>query len=101
MNYLIEFSAQDRIPCLLRNFQGLHFRLNIEGDADVARNFFIFFQTWVEVTRSVSIPEKSDMSKLDRLTAIFFLPAKDISNAYIGNVTFRIQIKRCSQDEAQ
>jgi hypothetical protein len=71
MTYLIKFSAQDGIPCLLCNFQGLHFRLNIEGDADVARNFFIFLQTWVEVTRSISIPEKGDMTKLDCLTAIF------------------------------
>ena len=70
INYQIKFSAQDGIPCLVCNFQGLHLGLNIEGDADVAGNFFIFFQVLVEVSRPISVPEKSDMTKLDCLTEV-------------------------------
>jgi hypothetical protein len=67
--YLIEFLAQDGVPRLLRDFHGLHLRLDIEGDAGIAGNLLVFFQVLVEVTRPIPVPEKSDVPKLDRLTA--------------------------------
>lgn len=63
------------------NFQGLHLGLNIEGDADVAGNFFIFFQVLVEVTRSISVPEKGDMTKFDCLTAFYTRRRYDTSKS--------------------
>lgn len=101
INYLIKISAQDGIPCLVCNFQGLHLGLNIEGDADVAGDFFIFFQVLVEVTRSISVPEKGDMAKLDCLTA--FIREEDTSNIWSSDVllTFRLHSDDMSQDKSQ
>jgi hypothetical protein len=69
INYLVEFLAQDGVPRLLRDFQGLHLRLEIEGDAGIAGNLLVFFQALVEVTRPIPVPEKGDVPKLDRLAA--------------------------------
>jgi hypothetical protein len=68
--YLIKFAAQDGVPRLVCDLQGLHLRLLVEGDADVAGNFLVLFQVRVEVTRPVPVPEKGDMTEFDRLTAL-------------------------------
>lgn len=66
--YLIELAAEDSIPCLLSNFQGLHLWFDIERYSAVTWNLNIFFHGWVKVARSISIPEEGDMTKFDGLT---------------------------------
>jgi hypothetical protein len=92
--YLIEFLAQDGVPRLLRDFQGLHLRLDIEGDAGIAGNLLVFFQVLVEVTRPIPVPEKSDVPKLDRLAARSSYEKKTTFEASIHSN----QTTRSSQD---
>ena len=68
--YLMEFPAKNSISCLLSDLYGLHLWLNIKGDPRITRNLHIFLHFWVEVSRTVSIPEEGNVTKLDGLTVL-------------------------------
>ena len=68
--YLVKLPTEDSIPSSLSNFKCLHFGLLIECDTTVTGNFYILFPGLVKVSRTVSIPEKCDMAKLNCLTVM-------------------------------
>lgn len=64
----MELAAKDSISGLLTNLQSLHLWLNVKGNPTITRNFNIFLHVLIEVPRSISIPEKGNMTKFNCLT---------------------------------
>lgn len=66
--YLVKFAAKDSISRFLSNFLCFHLRLHIESDSTITWNFHVLLHVLVKVPRAISIPEESDMTKLNSFT---------------------------------